>query len=61
LEIIALPFAKFGLERGGKDRSSQKAVVPSLEAAKHVFKSPFSRNSLENPPAKSKFDPLSAT
>ena len=27
-KIVALPFAKFGLERGGEDGTSQRAVLP---------------------------------
>ena len=45
------------MERTGQAKDPS---CPSLEAAKHVSKSPFSRSSLENSPAESKLDSLSA-
>ncbi|KRL94810.1 hypothetical protein FD28_GL000254 [Levilactobacillus hammesii DSM 16381] len=56
----ALPFAKFGLERGGQDGQSQRAV--SGLALSHCLKvAIFQEEHLKNPTAESKFGSLTAT
>ncbi|MGQ4559561.1 hypothetical protein ACUIJQ_09835 [Levilactobacillus hammesii] len=42
--MAALPFAKFGLERGGQDEESQSAVFPlALSRKIFVSKTPFTK------------------
>ena len=60
--LTALPFAKFGLERGGQDGKSPRAVFSLALSRKTRLKvAIFQAEHLENPTAETKFDLLTAT
>ncbi|WP_334468947.1 hypothetical protein [Levilactobacillus sp. HBUAS67488] len=61
--LTALPFAKFGLERGGQDREKPKGCLfPRFEPSARVSKTPVSKqNHLETPTAETRFGSLTAT
>ncbi len=58
----ALPFAKFGLERGGQDGPSQRTVSDlALSRNPRLKVAIFKENHFKNPTAESKFSSLTAT